>query len=109
MPTGATVSPEAGIKPAKLLAHKIIADLTSIRALLGPVAPDFADTDLSYLPSSGTDNIMIRLGKTHILRMPRIAGMAAAPGNLLFQGELSALIDWSAAGLADTATDLRIS
>ena len=51
-------------------------DAPLVRALLAEQFPQWADMRVERVPSSGTDNAIFRLGDTHAVRLPRVAGSA---------------------------------
>lgn len=51
-------------------------DLPLVRQLIATQFPHWADLPLRTFPSSGTDNLMVRLGEEMVIRLPRIPSAA---------------------------------
>ena len=54
-------------------------DADLVKSLLADQMPHWADLSLEELDTSGTVNVMFRLGDDRVVRLPRTAGLAAGP------------------------------
>ncbi len=60
----------------KLHHDEVDIDLALVQKLLRAQFPQWADLPLTTINNTGTDNVIIRLGETMMVRLPRIAGAA---------------------------------
>ncbi len=64
--------------PPRFHGEEVIPRLEAAKALLEDFAPQFAAETLSYVRSAGTDNVMVRVGQSAVLRLPRYEDMTDA-------------------------------
>ncbi len=58
--------------------NEIPIDIELVRTLVGRVMPDYADAPVRRLASSGSTNVLFRLGDEFLVRLPRQPGGSAA-------------------------------